>query len=60
MYVSVSLLEGDTIAEVDRKWSMPPGRPWHPKASSGVTQVQGQGSMQDSGRRRLLVAQSEA
>lgn len=23
---------------------MPPGRPWHSKASPGVTQVQGQGS----------------
>lgn len=38
-----SLLEKNTIAEVDRKCQMPPGRPWHSKASHGVTQVHGGG-----------------
>lgn len=38
-----SLLERDTMAEVDRKCQMPPGKPWHSKAFCGVTQVHGRG-----------------
>lgn len=50
-HIPASLLERDTMAEVDRKWQMPPRRPWHSDFSSGSLRFMEEASPQENHRK---------